>query len=300
MKKVLITLAAVLALAVSAQAVTPEQAAAAKQILAKNANAVIEVTAILKIEFPGQSARDQKLEILGTVIDENGLTIVSNSAIDPLSMMQGQFPDGMEPKIKYSDVKFRMADSKEVPARVVLKDADLDLAFLVPAPKEGETAPKFQAIALDAKAEAGMLDNIVNLTRLPKSLDRQASVELGYVSAVIQKPRRFYSYETVGGGQIGIPSFTADGKALGLCLLRKEPTSEASSSRPQMSTVVVPSSDILEIATQAQAKAKEAPAPEPKEEETKPEAKPEAQPDAAAKDAPKEATPAGDVKVEVK
>lgn len=296
MKKILITLVAVLALAVSAQAVTPEQATAAKQILAKNANAVIEVSTILKIEVPGQSAHDQKLEIVGTVIDESGLTIVSNSAIDPLSMMKGQFPDGMEPKIKYSDVKYRLADNKEIPARVVLKDADLDLAFLVPAPKEGETAPKFQAVTLDGKVEAGILDNLVNLTRLPKTLDRQASVELGYVSAVIQKPRRFYSYETVGGGQIGIPSFTQDGKVLGICLLRKEPTSEASSSRPQMSTVVVPSSDILELVPQAQAKAKEAPAPEPKE-EAKPEAKAD---DAAAKDAAKEAAPAGDVKVEVK
>jgi hypothetical protein len=206
MKKILITLVAVLALAVSAQAITPEQAAAAKQILAKNGNAVIEISTILKIEFPGESARDQKLEILGTVIDGSGLAIVSNSAIDPLSMMQGQFPAGMEPKIKYSDVKYRLADGKEVPARVVLKDADLDLAFLAPTLKEGETAPKFESVvALDAKAEAAILDNIVNLTRLPKSLDRQASVELGYVSAVIQKPRRFYSYETIGGGQIGIP-----------------------------------------------------------------------------------------------
>ncbi|HNY27274.1 MAG TPA: S1C family serine protease [Candidatus Sumerlaeota bacterium] len=296
MKKILITIAAVLALAVSAQAVTPEQATAAKQILAKNGNAVIEVNTILKIELPGQPSRDQKLEILGTVIDESGLTIVSNSAIDPLSMMKGQFPDGMEPKIKYSDVKFKMSDNKEIPARVVLKDADLDLAFLVPTPKEGETVPKFQAVALDAKVEAAILDNVFNLTRLPKSLDRQVSVELGYISAVIQKPRRFYSYETIGGGQVGIPSFTADGKALGLCLLRKEPASEASGSRPQMSTVVVPSSDILELVPQAQAKAKEAPAPEPKE-EAKPEAKAD---DAAAKDAAKEAAPAGDVKVEVK
>ena len=84
---------------------------------------------------------DESVETVGTVIDPSGLTVLSLGALNPGAMMNkmmgggGSGQERMEFGSEPSDVKLRLPDGKELPARIVLRDEDLDLAFLRPTTK---------------------------------------------------------------------------------------------------------------------------------------------------------------------
>jgi hypothetical protein len=200
------------------------------------------VSAVLKVQVPGRSDFEQKTQMLGTVIHPSGLTVVSLAEIDPLSMNSST-----KAKVKMSDVKFRLANNKEIPAKLVLKDPDLDLGFLMPVKEDGKEMPKLTWVNLEELPLPEILDDVVIITRLDKSLDRQPSVNLGCISAVVQKPRTFLCFETVGQGGMGVPAFRLDGKAFGICVLRKPPPNSQVRS---LSSIILPGEDVMEIAQQ--------------------------------------------------
>src|SRR5436305_1715037 len=114
-----------------------------REILKKHQTSVVTVQLVVKSKIgfggAGGDARESKQEVTGTVIDPSGLTVVSLSSTDPTGVMQilmGSFGgDGEDsPKVKMeselSDVKLLCQDGAELPAEIVLRDKDLDLAFV--------------------------------------------------------------------------------------------------------------------------------------------------------------------------
>jgi len=249
----------------------------ARQILKQHQDAVIWVSAVLKMSGFGGRTQEQKAEAVGTVIDPSGLTVVSLSMLDPMSLVMGlasSMGEGLDLNLKtqFSDVKMRLPDGTEIPATLVLKDPDLDLAFLLPEKKEGTALPKFTSIKLDGKPKAQVLDRIVMLSRHGKTLDRQPSVNLTRVSAVIRKPRTFYvvGASPMLGGGLGTPAFTVGGEVLGISLMRKGPRTGGMSSlfSGGMSAVILPAEDVREAAQQA-LKKKDQKAAKPKDDAPK-------------------------------
>src|SRR4029079_3865605 len=85
------------------------------------------------------NASDDSSDTVGTVIDPSGLTVLSLGALHPGAMMNKIIVDtaqgnGDRPQLNSepTDVKIRFPDGREVSARIVLRDEDLDLAFLMP------------------------------------------------------------------------------------------------------------------------------------------------------------------------
>jgi len=117
-----------------------------------------------------------------------------------------------------TDVKFLTHDGAELPAEVVLRDKDLDLAFL--RPKQKPSAP-LPAIDLTRAGQAQILDQVITLNRLGKVAGRAYAASVERISAVVLKPRTFYA---VGGDAtataLGSPAFTLDGQLLGVFVLR--------------------------------------------------------------------------------
>ncbi len=229
---------------------------AAKEVYDHYQGAVIWVSAVLKVEMAGRS-QEKKMEAFGTIITKDGLTVVSYAMLDPISLY-ASFATAKQrkslPKSQFSDVKMRLADGTEVPARLLLKDPDLDLGFLAPDP-DAENAPKtFPHVTLDKTTKAQILDPLIVLTRLGKSFDEEACVDFTRVSAIVKKPRLFYvDRPHASGGGIGTPVFTTDGKVLGISLMRKGRKKRSLSSMlgGDFSTVILPCEDVLDIAQQA-------------------------------------------------
>jgi hypothetical protein len=234
-----------------------EAVKAAKAVVEKHKDAVVEVRLVLKTKtsFGGREggAQEQKVEVNGTVIDPSGLTVISNTATDPMSRfsfgMGGEDSPQFKMDTSVTDVKLVLADGKEYPAKVVLRDKDLDLAFVRP----DEKGLKLSCLELKAPpAEPKVLDEVIGLTRLDRSANREPAVGIGRVMSVITKPRTHYMAMTIM--DVGCPAFDAQGNVLGLSVMRISGAKESGSfSMMGLMPSILPCADILEAAKQVPA-----------------------------------------------
>ena len=230
---------------------------AARSILSKHGDAVVTVSLVIKESMSGMGFDDEyesTSEILGTVIDPSGLVVVSLSETDPSGMfdsMMGGLGGDDDFSVEGSVEKLNILrpGGEEIPATIVLRDKYLDLAFLRTVEKLEEP---LQAVALDETTVAEVFEEVVHLRRLGKVGKRQAAGGTERINAVIAKPRLFY----VAGYAYGCPTFTLDGKCLGIVVMRM-PAGGASVSASlsgdgdfDWETIILPAVDILESAKQ--------------------------------------------------
>jgi S1-C subfamily serine protease len=233
-------------------------AAQAKKVFTERQDAVVWVSVVAKISMQAEGGkeavnipdREQKNEALGTLIDTNGLLVTALGSIDPSREYSGReirTRDGMikiEANAIFKEVRVTMPDGTEIPADVLMRDADLDLAFLrVKTNAKEAKGVEFKPVDLKNAATAGVSDDVITLSRNDETLNRVASVARGQVMSVTKKPREFLR---VTGASLGCPSFAADGRLIGIAVTR---TVRGKSSQ----TVLLPAADVLEIAEQARA-----------------------------------------------
>jgi len=245
-------------------AAADEPAEKGREILNKWQSSVVTVKLVVQmravVEGREGGKNERKGEVTGTIIDPSGLLAVSLFSADPNaydSMMMGDEAPSFKMETDITDVKVRLSDGKELPAKIVLRDKDLDLAFVRLTQKPDKPLP---AVDLSVKGELQVLDNLVILDRLGTVAGWSACVTLDRVQAIIQKPRRLYvpsaSFIDIMGGGLGCPAFTLDGKVVGLLVLRLMPSAAGGmgsmfGGMGGMLPVVLPSQDILEVAKQA-------------------------------------------------
>jgi S1-C subfamily serine protease len=250
---------------------------AAKQMLKDNQSAVVWVSAVDKIQISGKGAmmmpgEELKVETLGTVIDPSGLTVVAASMLDKTSGILGDILKQMgnrgadntkfDAKSDISNIKIRMADGQEIPAKIALTDPDLDLSFLMPEKTEGKAWPPCAFITLNSKTKPQILDEILIIGRKGNNLDRQPSMIISRIASVVTKPRPCYVPSEHGPS--GTPVFTLDAKLVGIMGLRKNKADTQSGGMLGMMSmdensmpvpVIIPAAEILEVAGQALKKA---------------------------------------------
>jgi S1-C subfamily serine protease len=248
----------------------PDTAKAGREVLATSTGAVVTVKLALKqsMSFGGRDSKtEMKTETTGTVIDPSGLTVVSLMTTDPGSAMKDVYARAMSARggdasqLKFdselSDVKIVLPDGTEIPAEVVLRDKDLDLAYLRPSEKPAEPLA-FIDLKRDGKAQ--ILDEVIVVNRLSQAANRATAVSIGRIEAIIEKPRTFYLLgQAMWGYALGAPVFSVDGKLLGLLFLRaaKAQTDQSTGfmfnnlNTMGMMPVILPAADIVDGAKQA-------------------------------------------------
>jgi hypothetical protein len=234
-------------------------------VFQKYQHAVVTVQLVLKSKISmggrGGQSNESRQEVTGTVIDPSGLTVLSLSATDPGQMVQNLMADDERFKMEteVSDIKILLEDGGEVPAEIVLRDKDLDLAFI--RPKSKLTTP-LQAVDLTQTGKAEILDPVIGLNRLGNAAGRAFSASVERISAIVHRPRLFYVPDSnMTTSSLGCPAFTTDGKFLGLFVMRaiKGRSSAASIMTAQSGNytgVILPAEDIAKGAKQVPAEGK--------------------------------------------
>jgi hypothetical protein len=251
-----------------------------RKLLKTSENALVGVTAIAKLQIKGASGaggeRELKIDCTSLVIDASGLSVTSLTNLNPqnaLPRMRAQGRGGETSDISFEcelrGIKMRLPDGTEVPARIVLKDDDLDLAFLATSePLSDANKKKIAVVSLEAPKAAEALDSIIQLGRTGKEFNYVPAVQLAHIAAVLKKPRTYYLGASAG---LGSPVFNEQGKLIGMVARFVSAEKEAgdglsSALRGQAggaTRVILPSADIAKLVDQAKEAAKK---PAPKEE----------------------------------
>ena len=230
-------------------------AAAGRALMKRYADAIVavELVVTLKIKYGDREAppREDRVEVNGTMISPSGLVVTSLAEVDPQTAFdsaRGMGRGGQRVELVGSDfkeVKLRLADGSEVPARFVLKDADLDLAFMAPDLSAAD-APKreFAYVKLEDAAAGEVLGDYFSVARASKSMQRVPTVRASQVYGIVEKPRRVLLVTDQTSQTLGTPTFDAQGRVLGISLFH---FANGRRSGP----VVVPAADIAEMAKQA-------------------------------------------------
>jgi hypothetical protein len=254
-----------------------------REIFKNNQRAVVTVQVVVKMKFsvPGMGGQDNesKQDVTGTVVDPSGLTVLALSSCEPGDMLQNMMAGVSDEDMKFkmetelSDVKLLLDDGTELPAEIVLRDKDLDLAFVRPISKP---ASQMTALNLSKSATAQVLDQVITLNRLGKAAGRAYAASVERVSAVVQKPRLFYiPGSEMTSTALGSPAFSLDGNVLGVFVMRSVSQKSGGMGmfnfRPQgLTTIILPAADILKAAKQApEARTGEEKKEEPKESKDK-------------------------------
>jgi hypothetical protein len=247
----LVIAALVAALNSPLRAASDTEATAARALVKRYADTIVgvELVVTMRVKFGDreQPPQERRIEVNGTVISATGLTVTSLAAVDPqvqFDAIRASQQGGRGPELvgaDFKEVKLRLADGKELPARFVLKDADLDLAFM--APETADAGREYPHVDLTQAAEGVVLGNYFFVSRASKSLQRVPMVRSTEVMGIVEKPRRFF---LMTEQSVATPVFEPQGHVLGISL------QHFANGRPT-GVVLLPAADIADMAKQAAA-----------------------------------------------
>lgn len=221
--------------------------AQAKKVIKDKAPAVIRVLGVIKrsASFQGktQNIPEAKFDAVGLVINPEGMTLVSLTAIG------ARIGQGIELKSTYSNIRLRLTDGTEIPAKISLEDPELDVAFLKPEPVKDEKlkakVPKsYPHFKLESKSKVELLDTVISMTRLDGTLDYQPSVDVSRVQAIVKKPRNAFQ---CGRAPLGGAILDMEGNLVGIAL-------RVGSLRANDANLILTVDEIAETAKQATGK----------------------------------------------
>jgi hypothetical protein len=248
---------------VQAQGEDRQLVEAARKTLQTYDKAIISLAAVIKIDAGGLggSEREHKTQCVGAIIDPCGLAVTSLTNLNPQSLFKLRLgraggSSTMDIDCQVQEVKYRLTDGTEVPARIVLKDEDLDLAFLAPLkPLDEETQAKIAVIPLDdAATQVDVLEPTIFIDRSGDGLNYIPMLGLGRIAAVLSKPRTCY---LSSGGTLGLPVFNQEGKIMGVqCRCISAEGSESSMTEMMSrlvatSRLILPAADIAKLVPEA-------------------------------------------------
>jgi hypothetical protein len=223
---------------------------AAKDTLKKYEKAIIPVKIVLKFKAAGKDS-ERKLESRGTVIDPSGLTFVAGQEVDPTKSMKavlGSKWESMKMDVEVSETSLLLEDGTEIEADVVLKDTELDFAFIRPR----NTTRTFDYIPLKSRGTPPqLLEDIFVFSRLGISDRRNPYLNLGIIRSTISGPRNYYlCSENVTGGSMGCIVFDSNGAPIGVVVTKQ---SENTSGSMMPVYIMRPLEDLLDVVEQAKA-----------------------------------------------
>ena len=141
----------------AARGAAQDDRAAAREIVKRWQAAIVNVRVVLKMRVSvggrEMQSMDESVETVGTVIDPSGLTVLSLGALNPGSMMNRLMGScraavriGWSSAASRPTSSFGSPDGRELSARIVLRDEDLDLAFLRPTVEARQAAGRHQPL----------------------------------------------------------------------------------------------------------------------------------------------------------
>lgn len=219
----------------------------AQALLKDTQDAVVTLKGVLKTKTLRNGVlsdeSEDTVECTGTVVDPAGIIVASRTQIGPTSDSYTYTFGGETFKVDTSSqavsLNILMPDGREIPARVVSSDPDLNLSIVVPENSADFRGKPFHAIPLKSPARPAVSDGILVVGRTDECFQRQPQIDCDFIAAVIAKPRPFYTPQSPWAVCSGLPVFTENGQLLGI------------GSTCSGLTCIVPAGDVRSLVEQA-------------------------------------------------
>ncbi|MBC7527423.1 MAG: serine protease [Chthonomonadaceae bacterium] len=206
-------------LPLSAQSSTDE-GAILTTLVSKKLPSYVSVRVLLKTEFRGGGASrdaDSRSELTGVIVDNSGLVMLSNSALNPNKFFADVFGGGEEGDdgVKSTPTDFKVVfngEEKEYSAFLAATDSKLGLAFIkIEKLEKKQLAP----VLFGSTNVLTIGQKVAGVSRLSKGFDYAPYFATGRISGAITKPRKAYVLDG-NVGEIGMPVYDMNGEVLGI------------------------------------------------------------------------------------
>jgi hypothetical protein len=189
--------------------------------LTDKAKALVGVRFVLKVATSG-AERELDGETVCLLVGADGLLLCSNNEMGGYVGLLTQIMNrGQMPAVVFTPKEIRVLlgnDSKGLPAKLIARDSDRDLAWLrLDAVPPGLA---LQPVDLEDQREAEVGEPLYRLRRLDRFFGSVPLVESGVVGALVAHPRKLLIAADLDGGHLGMPIFGADGKLLGMTVVQ--------------------------------------------------------------------------------
>lgn len=238
-------LAGLLAAAVALTAGTPaafadDLAEQGRAVLDEHREAVVTLIMVISVSYEG-SESENETEANATVISPDGLAVLSLTAVDPTVQYERSPNMTSDLVSKIKDMRMVLADGSEITAEVVLRDRDLDLAFVRPV---SPVSAPMKHVDLTRTSAPRILDPVVVLAQLGKVSRRAHSAFIERVETLVERPRLFYVLGQHRGQSVMCsPVFGLDGGFVGIGVLRTLRAAQGGRFEEAL-VIVVPAEDI--------------------------------------------------------
>ncbi len=190
-----------------------------KAILDSNADSIVTIRAVVKVEIPSQNlSQEGRVSLQGCVVGSDGLIMLSNSPISSDRIVESlgdRAPAGFELHITPIDFKVTFGnEEKEYEAYFVAKDTKLDLAFIQVKALEGR---KLKPVSMTSGAKPTVGEELIIVNRMTKGHDYAPQFTLSRVTGKIKKPRKCWNVDN-NAVSIGLPVFNKAGQSLGVLI----------------------------------------------------------------------------------
>jgi hypothetical protein len=243
---------------------TPESARA---ILTANQDALVIIEGVLKVEILSNGSRqgperENRTSGSAFVVDPSGLVVASRFLLNPIGSMsrkpvrmdRGGESVELELRTRLENLKLRLHDGTEVPARVKLEDIELGLTLLEPDLKPGDQPRVFKAISLDEIATATPYSQYLILDQGEASFRNEAILAVGTISGILDKPQPLFLQDLGRPWHfVSAPFFDLSGKLLGMGLLHSAPPKDPMSRTAdgQSFPAILPAAQIRDFVNKA-------------------------------------------------
>jgi len=218
-----------------------------RAVLEANKAAVVTLVATLSVSYGGNE-RESETWANATIIDPTGLCVLSLTPLDPAAQFKRNDGSGREMTSKVQGLKILLSDETEVPAEIVLRDTELDLAFVRPVEKPEEPMAH---VDLDNPGAPQLLDEVAIVGQLGKVARRAHAVMIERIESILDKPRTFYVVgEHRSRDVMCAAAFTLDGRFVGIGVFRSIRSKTQRGMGGDALVVIVPAEDIKEGAGQ--------------------------------------------------
>ena len=196
--------------------------------LRSKVDSVVTVRYLLKVQMPGVDREvDNETDCL--LISADGLVLCSHTNLGGYIGVMARIVGRSEAPISSQprEVKVVIGDASGdgLPAKVVARDSDRDLAWLL----IDEPPADLPYLDLAAGAEVAIGDRAYQLRRLDKYFGREPLISEMVIGAVLDKPRRLLVPSRPLEGWLGTPVFTAEGRLVGITVVQMPADGEAGS-----------------------------------------------------------------------